>query len=299
MKPLLFIVRCWAWVATLAVMTAVLILLVFLVWRAFPALNSTLFFGTTPPWQAVFGLRPVWDGIWPACVGTLCLVGLTLCLALFPGVGCGVYLAEYASPRQQRRLGCLVDMLAGTPSIVMGLFGFMLILLLRHSLWPEANTSLFLAACCLALLVLPMLIVTTREACHAVPESLRLTAAALGFTQSQRIRYVLLPAASRGIGGGIILALGRAAEDTAVILLTGVVANAGLPAGLGAKFEALPFAIYYTAAQYQTQDELTRGFGAAIVLLVLSAGLVLGARKVEQDYRRRCEGIGGTGGAGL
>lgn len=291
-NALAVLVRCWAWLATLVVMAVVVLLLLFLLWRALPALNSSLFFGSTPPWQALLGLRPVWDGIWPACVGTLCLVGLTLCLALFPGVGCGVYLAEYASPRQQRRLGCIVDMLAGTPSIVMGLFGFMLILLLRRHLWPEANTSLLLAAGCLALLVLPMLIVTTREACHAVPESLRLTAAALGLTKAQRIRHVLLPAASRGIGGGLILALGRAAEDTAVILLTGVVANAGLPAGLGAKFEALPFAIFYTAAQYQTQDELTRGFGAAIVLLVLSAGLVLGARAVEHDYRRRCQGYG-------
>lgn len=290
MKATLCFVRWWSRIVTLLTMAVVGTLLVFLLWRAFPALNSTLFFGSTPAWEAVLGLRPVWDGIWPACLGTLCLVALTVCLALFPGVGCGIYLAEYASPRQQRRLGCVVDMLAGTPSIVMGLFGFMLILLLRRSFWPEANTSLLLAACCLALLVLPMLIVTTREACHAMPENLRLTAAALGFTQGQRIRYVLLPAASRGIGGGIILALGRAAEDTAVILLTGVVANAGLPAGLGAKFEALPFAIYYTAAQYQSQDELTRGFGAAIVLLLLSAGLVLAARKVEQDYRRRCQG---------
>ena len=59
-----------------------------------------------------------------------------------------------------------------------------------------------------------------------------------------------------------MLAMGRAAEDTAVILLTGVVANAGLPSGLAVRFEALPFFIYYTAAQYQTPEELERGFGA-------------------------------------
>lgn len=290
MSGLLHMVRWWSRGAVLCVVLTIAGLLTFLLWRAFPGLNTALFFGTASPWQAVLGVQAVWDGIWPACVGTLSLVVVTMGLVLFPGVGCGIYLAEYASPRQQKLVGVLVDMLAGAPSIVMGLFGFMMILFLRRTWWPDANTSLFLAACCLALLVLPVLIVTTREACAAVPENLRLTAAALGFTPAQRVRHVLLPAASRGIGGGIIVSLGRAAEDTAVILLTGVVANAGLPAGLWGKFEALPFFIYYTAAQYQTQEELTRGFGAAIMLLILSTGLVLLARGMERTYRRRWQG---------
>lgn len=290
MKRALTGVRVGAWLSVFIVVMAVGFLFGFLLWRGVPTLGAELFFGDTPPWAALLGLRPVWEGIWPACAGTLCLVGLTLALALFPGVGCGIFLAEYASPRQRRWAGCMVDVLAGTPSIVMGLFGFTLILFLRRTVWPHANTGLILAAFCLALLVLPVLIVTTREALQAVSADLRLTATALGFTREQRLRHVLLPAAARGIGGGVMLALGRAAEDTAVILLTGVVANAGLPAGLGAKFEALPFAIYYTAAQYQNQDELSRGFGAALVLLCLGACLLLGSRTLEETYRRRWQG---------
>ncbi len=172
----------------------------------------------------------------------------------------------------------------------MGLFGFTLILFLRHTFWPGVNTSLLLAAACLALLVLPVLVTATCEALEAVPPGLRTTALALGFTRRQAARHILLPAAAPGIRGGVILALGRAAEDTAVIMLTGVVANAGLPAGLGAKFEALSFSIFYTAAQYQSQEELLRGFGAALVLLLLASGLLACARLLEARFRRRWQG---------
>ena len=265
-------------------------LFVFLVVKGAPALGPDLFFGDTPALAAILGRQPVWDGLWPAFAGSLCLVGLTLCLSVFPGVGCGLYLAEYASPRVKALAGAAVDMLAGTPSIVMGLFGFTLILFLRRTLFPEANTSLLLAAGCLSLLVLPVLIVSTREALEAVPGSLTLTGLALGLTREQCVRQVRLPAASPGILSGVILALGRSAEDTAVIMLTGAVANAGLPAGLGAKFEALPFFIYYTTSQYQTQEELLRAFGTALVLLVLSGGMILMARFMATRYRRRWQG---------
>ena len=281
------VVRAWSLISVGVLLAAMGALIGFLLWRGLPTLGLSLFFGDTPPLAALLGQKPVWEGLWPACVGTLCLVGLTLLLALGPGVGCGLFLAEYASPRQRRWGGCVVDVLAGTPSIVMGLFGFVLIVFMRRTFWPSANTGLLPAAACLALLVLPVLVVATREALAAVPDALRITAAALGFTHDQTVRHVLLPAAARGMAGGVMLALGRAAEDTAVILLTGVVANAGLPSGLWAKFEALPFAIYYTAAQYQTPEELERGFGAALVLLALGGVLLLVARLLEHTVRRR------------
>jgi phosphate transport system permease protein len=86
---------------------------------------------------------------------------------------------------------------------------------------------------------------------------------------------------------GVILSVGRAAEDTAVILLTGVVANAGLPASLTDKFEALPFTIFYLAAEYRTPEELDRGFGAALVLLLLTSLLFVGARLVQRAFERQ------------
>lgn len=281
------LLRLIGWLSVSLLLLVMVGMLVFLLLRGLPAINLQLFFGDTPPKAAILGLRPVWEGIWPACVGTIYLVCLTVGLALFPGIGCGIYLAEYARGRKQRWLSSAIDMLAGIPSIVMGLFGFTLILFLRNTFLPQANSGLLLAAVCLALLVLPSLVLTTREALSAIPDDLRLTCSALGFSRRERLRYILLPAASRGILSGVMLAFGRAAEDTAVILLTGVVANAGMVNGIFDKFQALPFTIYYTAAQYQTQEELQRGFGAALILLLLAGGLLLLAYVIERAYRVR------------
>ena len=282
--------RALALISSVAVPAVVFALMGYLFWRALPVFGPELLFGSTPPLDAVLGRAPVWDGLWPACVGTFWLVVLTMLLALFPGVGCGVYLAEFASPRQKRVLGAAVDVLAGMPSIVMGLFGFMLILLLRRTVMPEANTSLFLAACCLSLLVLPVLAASAREALSAVPPSLKLAAAASGFSHAQAVFHLFLPASARGVLGGVVLAVGRAAEDTAVILFTGVVANAGLPSGLFGKFEALSFDIYYISSQYQDQQELLRGFGAAAFLLIVSCLLLAAARALERSFRRTWQG---------
>lgn len=261
----------------------------FLFQRGWSTLGPTIFFGDVPMWEAITGAQAVWDGLWPALLGTLSLVGLTLTLVLIPGLTCGLFLAEYAGPRQRRYMGAVLDMAAGVPSIVMGLVGFTLIIFLRKS-FPEAGTGLLLSACCLALLVLPTLALTTCEAIRAVPQDLRLNLAALGFSKTQALSQGILPSASRGILSGVILAAARAAEDAAVIMLTGVVANVGFAGGLFDKFQALPFTIFYTAAQYQTQAELDRGFGAALVLLSLSALLFLGAWGVERTYRRRLSG---------
>lgn len=276
--------------AWLVVLLPALALLSWLAWHGLPTLGAELFFDGVPAWDALRGAKPVWNGIWPACAGTLCLVAASVGLALFPGVGGGVFLAEYANPCQRRWLGGAVEMLAGVPSIVMGLFGFTLIVLLRRTLFPSANSCLILSALCLSLLVLPSLVVATREALLAVPRDVRLAAAALGLTPAERVWHVLAPAAGQGILGGVFLAVGRAAEDTSVILLTGVVSNAGLPAGPTAKFEALPFVVFTTAAQYQGWDELARGLGAALVLLALSGGMLAVASVLAERHRRRWRG---------
>jgi phosphate transport system permease protein len=284
---------CLSWSSGLVVCGSVGTLVVFLLKKGGPVLGlgKRLFFGSTPALEAILGLKPVWDGIWPAVAGTLCLLLVTLALAVPPGVGCGIFLACYATPRQKYHLGFAVDLLAGIPSIVMGLFGFILIVWLRRTFLPQGTTCLLLASFCLAILVLPSLVVGTRTALEALPDRLWLTAAALGFSYGQTVRRFLLPAASQGILGGVMLAMGRAAEDTAVIMLTGVVANAGLPSGLTAKFEALPFRIYYTAAQYADQQELQVGFGTALVLLFFSGGLLFCAWKFQQRLEQRWKGI--------
>jgi phosphate transport system permease protein len=281
------LLRILAWISAVSVTAAVSTLLGFLLVRGGRVLGPTLFFGDAPPLAAAFGRAVVWDGLWPACVGTLLLVGGAVTLAVPVGVLSGVYLSEYARGPWRRLLGAGVDLLAGIPSVLMGLLGFMLILLLRRTVLPAASPGLLLACGCLALLVLPYVVSTTRTSLEALPESVRLIGPSLGLTRWQAIAHVLLPSGSRGILGGVVLAVGRAAEDTAVILLTGVVANAGLPRGPADRFEALPFEIYYLAAQHQSPAELDQAFGAAVVLLGLTGGIFAGAHLLHRSLERR------------
>lgn len=260
-------------------------LIFFLLAKGLPTWKTKLFFGDTAPLDAILGRAPVWEGIWPAFMGTLCLMALAIGLVLIPGIGCGVFLAEYASPVWKKRMNTAIDVLAGAPSIVMGLFGFTLILFLRRVFLPDANTCLFLAAGCLSLLVTPVLVVNTREALEAVPSSIKLAATSLGLSKNQIIFCLALPTAMRGIVSGAMLAMGRCAEDTAVIMLTGAVANAGLPSSLWAKFEALPFTIYYTMAHYQSQEELNLAYGTALLLLLLATAMVILAKVLEIGHK--------------
>ena len=139
----------------------------------------------------------------------------------------------------------------------------------------------------MGLLVLPYMVKATHASLSGLPDDLRLMGDSLGFSKVQTIRHILLPSAGKGIMSGIILSIGRAAEDTAVIMLTGVVANAGLPRSILDKYEALPFFIYTTAAEYQSHEELQRGLGAALVLLTLTTGLFILAHWFHKTLERR------------
>lgn len=285
------ILACFAWLSGAGVLLGLAGLVFFLLLRGGGSIDGSLLFGETPWFEAVTGRQPVFGGIWPAVCGTFLLVALSSVLAIPVGIASGIYLSEYASGRARSLLELPVDLLAGTPSIVMGLFGFTLILFLRKTLFPDARTCLLLSAACIALLVLPYVIRMTQNAMEAVPGHLRMLGPAMGLTKLQSILHILLPVASRGVLSGVILSIGRAAEDTAVILLTGVVAQAGMPRSLVDKFEALPFRIYYTAAEHKTVLELEQGYGTALVLLVLTGTLFLIAlfmqRSAENRWRQK------------
>ncbi|MDE7217801.1 MAG: ABC transporter permease subunit [Helicobacter sp.] len=213
----------------ICVSLVVICLLFWVLWRGFAVLDMQLFFGNVSPLSAILGQNAVFNGIFPALVGTLWLVILSILLAIAPGIGCGIYLSFYATPFQKWLLNTMVDILAGIPSVIMGLFGFLSILWLKNHFLPQANSCLLLAALCLALLVLPTLIATTKEALLSVPHDLMLNARALGLKKGAILWYFLLPEARNGILSGAILALGRVAEDTAVVMFVGAGANAGVP----------------------------------------------------------------------
>lgn len=276
----------WSIFSVSIILGAIGALMSFLLYRSLPVINLHLFFGDAPVLAAIFGRAPVWDGIFAACVGTMALVVLASCMAIPLGISAGIALSHYIPSPIRQALSFSANALAGVPSIVMGLFGFSLIIFLRHTIAPEANTCLLLAALCIALLVLPYTINATVVALASMPEELRLLGPSLGMTTWQSLRHILLPAASRGILKGAVLSMGRAAEDTAVILLTGVVASGGLPKGLLDKFEALPFAIYYLATQYQSEADLHKGFAAALTLLTLTVLLYGCARALRTGMEK-------------
>ena len=276
-----------AWISSLLLVLVVGYLLFFLIKRGLPTLGAGLFFGDTPVFDGITGRLPIWEGIWPACVGTLALIFLSASIAIPTGISGGIYLAEYSRGKSKQVITFLIDVLAGTPSILMGLLGFAAILFIRNVFGIQARTNLLLASLCIAFLVLPYIVRATQTALEGVPRILRITGLGLGMTRHQAIVHLLLPGAAKGILSGIILALGRAAEDTAVILLTGVVANAGIPRGLTDKFEALPFHIYYLSAEYQNQDELSQAFGTALVLLCMTSLLFLSAHFIHNQLEKR------------
>ena len=263
------LIVAWSWICTLLLVGALAVILGFLLYKSMPVFDLHLVFGDTHPLKALLLQRPVFNGLLPAIVGTLMLVLTAIALALPMGLCTGIYLSEYAKGRLKRTLSLLFDILAGIPSIVVGLFGFTLAVFLHHYISNRIFPCLFISALSLAFLVLPYLIRSTQTALEGIESRERITAPSLGATKLQNICYVLVPRALDGIVSGIILSIGRCAEDTAVIMLTGAVASAGITNSLFSTYEALPFYIYYISSQYMDQQELQSGYGAAVILMIL------------------------------
>jgi phosphate transport system permease protein len=204
-------------------------------------------------------------GILPAIVGTLYLMIGTIIIALPIGVLAGVYLTEYARRNWLTRLLNLAIMnLAGVPSIVYGLFGLGVFVL-----GMSFGMSLLAASLTLACQALAMTVTTTREAILAVPRDLREGSLAVGATRWQTVRHVVLPQAKPGIITGAILAMSRAAGETAPILVVGAAFIApGLPNSPFDQFMALPYHLYTVAAHVPGMPKETM-WGVALVLLMV------------------------------
>lgn len=264
-----------SWIAGLLLLSSLLLLIAYLVYKGGSSLQLSLIFGYTAPMDALMLKRQVFDGLLPAIVGTLLLIIGSMFIAIPVGVAGGIYMAEYCRGKRKSLLNLAFDILAGVPSIIVGLAGLLLTIFLNRNFQGQISTCLLISCFSLAILVLPYLIRTTQTALETVDPVIRITAPALGASRLQNITMVLLPNSIADIISGVILATGRCAEDTAVIMLTGAVATAGLPRSLFDQYEALPFYIYYISSQYTGSDELAQGFGAAIILLIICTGLLV------------------------
>ncbi len=210
-------------------------------------------------------------GIFPAIVGTLYLVLLTIAIALPLGMASAIYLNEYA---KQTRFTHIVRLaiitLAGVPSIVFGLFGLGIFVI-----FLKFGTSILSGSLTLACMILPTIIVSSEEALKSVPMQFREASYALGATKWQTIRKNVLPYAIPGMLTGSILGIGRAAGETAPILFTAAAFFfPRLPGSVFDQVMALPYHLYVLATQHPGMDEVRPiQYGTALVLISLVLGI--------------------------
>jgi phosphate transport system permease protein len=269
-------------------------------------IGNILWFGwQTVTWEFLAGVPRegmTQGGIFPAIFGTVVLV-LLMVVALVPfGVGAAVYLHEYARPDAwyTRVVRSAVNNLAGVPSIVFGLFGLGFFIqfvgkgidraLGLDVVWGQP--ALIWAALTLALLNLPVVIVTTEEALAAVPRDMREASLALGASRWQTVKNVLLPQAMPGILTGAILSVSRGAGEVAPIMFTGAAYFLPyLPASPTDQFMELGYHVFVMATQSPDVDA-TRPllYGTVLVLLALTFLLNLTAILIRSRLRARLAG---------
>jgi phosphate transport system permease protein len=272
------VAACVLGTATLALVVPLVGILTVLVVKAWPALSWT-FLTQNPQNYMTAG------GIWAPLVGTFYLVFISLAVAAPIGVLAGVYMNEYAGDNWGTRIvNMAVVNLAGVPSIVHALFGVG-----AFVLFAGMGRSVMAAGCTLAIMTLPVIITSTREALSAVPKAFREACWNMGASRWQTIRTIVLPNAISGILTGVILQVSRAAGETAPILFTGAVYYVAvpeqgiasyLPYGLWDRCMALSYHLFTISTQVTGVTEGVQ-YGTAVVLI----GLVISVNVLSIGFR--------------
>jgi phosphate transport system permease protein len=240
-----------------------LALLVILFGGAFVSALPRLTFGFLSGYPS---RHPEQAGILPALVGSIGIMVLTGLFAIPLGVGAAIYLEEYARPS---RFTAFIELnianLAGVPSIIYGLLGLEIFVRALGM-----GRSLLAGAATLALLVLPMVIITSREALRTVPHALREASFALGGDQWITLRRVVLPTCLPGILTGLILSLARALGETAPLITIGALTYvAVLPDSLMSPFTALPIQTFNWVSRPQAAFHVNAAAGIVVLLVLM------------------------------
>ncbi|MDD5633960.1 MAG: phosphate ABC transporter permease PstA [Candidatus Omnitrophica bacterium] len=222
-------------------------------------------------------------GIFPAIVGTVYLVIGAIIFALPIGVMAAIYLSEYARDNfLTRMIKLAIVNLAGVPSVVYGLFGLALFVV-----FFKFGASILSGSLTLGIMILPIIITTSREALESVPHSFREASCSLGASKWQTVRYIILPNSIAGILTGTILGIGRAAGETAPILFTvAAFYLPQLPQSIFDQAMALPYHLYVISTQVPNVDEKIR-YGTALVLLALVLFMNLVAIIIRYKFRKQ------------
>ncbi len=222
-------------------------------------------------------------GIFPAILGTFYLVTLSVIFSAIPGIACAIYLNEYG-PKGfiSTLIRISINNLSGVPSIVFGLFGLAIFV-------KQLNfgISILSGSLTLSIVILPIIISSTREALMTIPQSMREASMALGASKWTTIWKIILPQALPSIMTAIILGIGRAAGETAPILFTAAVFySRELPKSIFSEVMALPYHIYALITEGTSpQQQIPIAYGCALVLLFLVIIISISAIFIRQKQR--------------
>lgn len=225
-----------------------------------------------------------YGGIFPQIIGSLCLVAVCLVFAVPLGLASAIYLAEYAPDNAiTKSVRFFVECLAGIPSIVIGLFGLTFLVY-----YLDFGICMLSGGLALGFMILPWTVRASEEAIKTVPKGHREASLALGVSKWRTIRSVVLKSAYPGIITGILLGLGKAIGETAVVLLT---AGSGLepflPKSLFDPVGSLPVYIYMMGTQGHTPAAYSRTFGASLVLIAMFLMISIFALYLRNRYLKR------------
>lgn len=221
-------------------------------------------------------------GIFTTIIGTIYLTLLALLIAVPIGVGAAIYLEEYAHSRSKFAyiVNLTAETLAGIPSIIFGLFGFVFLVIFLNLGW-----SILSGGITLAIMILPTITRTAQEAILTLPPEYRENSLALGASKWQTIRKVIMPFALPGIITGIILSIGRAIGETAALILTAG-SSLGMPLSIFDPARTMSVHLYMLAME---GISLERAFGTAflvvVLILVINYMANLSLRKFSQSMR--------------
>lgn len=219
-------------------------------------------------------------GIGPAILGTAMIVGVATLIAMPLGVLLAIYLTEFAAPRVGRAIRLMLDLLNGLPTIIVGLFVFGLLVV-------GNGQSGFAGSFALAIIMLPLIARASQEVLLLVPETLRDAANALGVNHWRMVRGVLVPAALGGIVTATLLAVARAAGETApLIFASSIFGNAVETDFFGKAIPNIPVSIF-TLSEQADPTGFTRAWGAALVLLTFILVVSLGSRALLSRNRAK------------
>ena len=282
-----YLFQATLFLSLMAALGILVVLLVDVVGGALPVFAERGLDFLTAPTSSDAGQAGVAQGIF----GSVVLTVVVAVLAMPIGVGAAIYLEEYATDTALTRfLNTLVRNLAGVPAIVYGLLGLAIFAQALGGL--TGGRSLIAGALTLAVLVLPIVIITAAEALRAVPASIREAGFGVGATKWEVVRHHVLPYAAPGIFTGTILSLSRAFGETAPLLLVGAVTggflvrNAGVVEQLQGPYTALPTVIF---SWTRLPDSGFRANTAAAIVVLLAVMLLVNATAIilRNRYDRR------------